>query len=122
MVCSVEMAAGIVFDRDSGRWTAAAVKPRAKYVLRESTRSKFKYEVAQLGSKTASAFCEKNYDRGYLRCVGLGSEFYFSRTDMRFIMTYSLGYWNETSSNEAIPDRREGDDTPHIEAGTCADL
>ena len=122
MVCSTDMVAGITFNRAAGRWEAGVGRPQAKYVLRRSDNTRLKYEVVQSGSKTAIGFCDKEFEGGTLKCWGFGSDFYFSKLDLRFLRTYTLGYWNESTINAISPGRKEGADTPSVEAGTCAAL
>lgn len=122
MICTVEMSAGIALDRSTGKWTTSTFRPEAKYVVRRSSNPKFKYEVAQLGGRHPTAFCEREFEQGVLRCAGFGHEFYFSRGDMRFLSFYKMGYWNESAIAAAAPGRREGDDTPAVNAGPCAAL
>lgn len=112
LICSVEMLAGLTLDRPGGKWRAGTAKPPTKYLLRNSTEPNRKYEVVEFGSPTVLGFCGKEFERDELQCSGFDSEFFFSKADMRFIRTYTWGYWNEKSLNAISPNRREGADTP----------
>lgn len=122
LVCVTEMIAGIVFDRASGRWGPGTGKSGAKYVVRESKDSRLKYEILETGSTMVIGFCKEAAKNGWISCGAFGGEFFFSVTDMRFLRTYTVGYWNEKSLRSLNPNRQEGADTPSVEAGTCAAL
>ena len=122
LVCVTEMTAGIVFDRASGRWRPGTGNSGTRYVVRESKDSRSKYEVLETGSTTVIGFCKEAGKNGWISCLAHGGEFFFSVTDMRFLRTYTVGYWNEKSLRSFNPNRSEGTDTPFVEAGTCAAL
>lgn len=123
LICNAEMLAGISFDQSSGDWKSGTSRTEKKYLLRTSSDKDLKYEVVKFGSKTVIGFCKDEFDKyGSIYCNGFGSEFFFSRNDMRFISIYTWGYWNEKTLNALSPNRRIGGDTPSIEAGTCAEF
>ena len=123
LMCSSEIAAGLVYDKFSKTWRAGTLTTDAKYLVTKSTNPNARLEVRQFGKKTAVAFCKDVFSQnGLLHCVGFWQDFYFNRTDLRFIHTYFAGYWNEKESQSFAPNRKEGDDTPGVVGGTCVSL
>lgn len=123
LMCSSEIAAGLVYDKSSKTWRAGNLITDAKYLVTKSTNLNARLEVRQFGKKTAVAFCNDDFaQNGHLHCTGFGQNFYFNRTELRFILTYVVGYWNEKESRSFAPNRNEGDDTPGVVGGTCVAL
>lgn len=121
LLCSTEFASGISFDRTTRRWAATTFRPDAKYVVVKSEHPNAKYEVRQLGSGTAVAWCKSEYSQsGLLQCDGIFQEFRFNKTGLRFLRTYTAGYWDEKDISGFDPKHQEGDSTPAMSAGTCA--
>ena len=123
LMCSSEIAAGLVYDKFSKTWRAGTLTKDAKYLVTKSTNSNARLEVRRFGDKTAVAFCKDDFSQnGLLHCVGFWQHFYFNRADLRFIYTYFAGYWNEKESRSFAQNRKEGDDTPGVVGGTCVSL
>lgn len=123
LMCSSEIAAGLVYDKSSKTWQATTLITDAKYLVTKSTNPKASLEVRQFGDKTAVAFCKEDFSQnGHLYCAGFWQNFYFNRKDLRFIRTYFAGYWNEKDSQSFYPNYKEGDDTPAVIGGKCVSL
>ena len=124
MICSGEMFAGFIFDKASGEWNSSSGLSNSKYVLaKNKTEMKAVYEVRELGADYPAAYCEDEFNEmGILDCIGFGHDFSFSRKDLRFLMTYSIGYWNEKSIKSLSPERKQGDDNPHMIVGKCSEI
>lgn len=122
-LCAEDMITGFSFDRGTHQWKSAEFRAQAKYIITSSTEPSRKWEVKETGSSFPIGFCEKDFDDdGKLRCKGIGKDFLFNRKSMRFLTTYTVGYWNEDSLRNIAPNRREGDDTPGMAIGRCTVL
>ncbi len=122
-LCAEDMITGFSFDRGAHQWKRAEFKAEAKYIVTRSTEPSRKWEVKETGSSFPVAICEKDFDdNGKLRCIGLGKDFLFNRKSMRFLTTYTVGYWNEDALRTIVPARSEGDDTPGMAIGRCTTL
>ena len=121
LVCAMDSAAGIAFDRATKEWKSTTFAPKGKFLVSRSTNPNAKWEVKSLGNSNETAFCKEDFSsNGELICKGFYQDFYINRKALRFIHTYYAGYWNEESSSKLFPNRVEGSDTPLVAAGTCA--
>lgn len=122
-LCAEDMIAGFSFDRGEHRWKRAEFRAEAKYIVTRSTEPSRKWEVNETGSSIPIALCKNDFDEdGKIRCVGFGQDFLFNRKSLRFLKTYTVGYWNEDALRAIVPARSEGDDTPGMAIGRCTAL
>jgi hypothetical protein len=119
-VCVEDLATGFSFDRSQKQWKSVDFKPNSKYLISRSRDSSRIWEIKEMGSSAPTAFCEKDFsDSGQIRCNGIGKEFLFNRKSLRFLATYTVGFWNEDALRSFVPNRNEGDDTPTLIIGRC---
>ena len=123
LLCAMDSAAGIAFDKVTKEWKSTTFSPKGKFVVSKSANPNAKWEVKSLGSSNETAFCKDDFSsNGQLTCTGFFQDFYINRKSLRFIHTYYAGYWNEESASKLFPNRTEGNDTPMVAAGTCAPI
>lgn len=123
--CESEMSGGLFYDKQSKKWTAGTSSYPMKYVVRRATaqeREKLKstkaaWVVSLHGEKNPTYTCLDfgGIEGNELYCDGLGGQFKVNRANMRFLSSYSYGYW---WWDPALT--KEGDDTPHVAAGRCS--
>jgi len=95
------------FKTKNDRFLIRPIKESDGYYFKDK---KNPYGVFEFGTKRALYRCK---DIGNIICnVGSG-DLRFSRESLRFIRTYTHGYWEGADSNE---------DTPTISRGTCVPL
>ena len=123
LVCVMDLAAGLAFDKVTKEWKSTTFAPKEKFVVSKSTNPNAKWEIKALGSSNESAWCKDDYSNsGQLTCTGIFQNYYINRKSLRFIHTYYAGYWNEESASKFSPNRVEGNDTPMVAAGTCTPI
>jgi hypothetical protein len=110
-LCAADKSVGFSFHKITGEWKRAFFRAEDKYIISKSKKKGFTWEVKRVGNQMALTFCEEAY--GYLFCKGIYN-FYFNKNNLRFLMTYSYGYWNNT--------QEEGDEVPQMEIGKCDPL
>jgi len=87
---------GFTFDRTARQWRGASFKTDGKFVVTHSKKPSFVWEVKEIGSTYWTLICKKEFsNNGEVHCDGLGGQFFFNRKSMRFLATYTIGYWNE---------------------------
>lgn len=122
-LCAEDMITGFSFDRGAHRWQRAEFKAEGKFIIARASEPSRKWEVKETGSSVPVAVCGKDFDEdGKIRCVGIGKDFLFNQKSMRFLTTYTVGYWNENALRAIVPGRNEGDDTPGMAIGRCTAL
>ena len=64
-------------------------------------------------------YCDKGFNEaGLLFCSGLGEEFHFNRTTLRFVHYFPFGHIEGPNSFFG----KEGEATPYMEIGTCTPI
>lgn len=123
LICAIESAAGISFDKAAKNWRPTTFASKEKFVVSKSTNSNARWEIKTLGSSTPTAWCKDDYTHeGQLKCGGFFQDYYINKISLRFIHTYYAGYWNEESARRLFPNRTEGDDTPMLAVGVCTPI
>jgi len=127
-ICVAEHMAGFAYDARSKAWFTGRFKPDMRLVIRRAkdvpapfARKTVKWEMADLGSRIGSSWCDDFNDRGWLLCSGM-AEFRFNKTTLRFLRIYTAGYWNSDLSAAAYAFLRDGEDTPLMAIGKCSPI
>lgn len=118
-LCISDQAAGFSFNKGQKKWSATTFQANNKYIIkRPPTGTNIEWFVTKFGSNDfATAFCARDFeDSGVLFCAGL-RDFKFNKKNMRFLSTYSIGYFSDSPDSEWS---KEGGDTPSMEIGTCS--
>ena len=122
-LCVSEAATGFGYNAATKSWQVTKFKATANYLLTRSSRTGAKWEVKEVGSRSPSMFCQADLSQEQLlSCQGFGAEFRFNGKLLRFMYTYTVGYWNEDTALAIAPGRKEGDDTPALVIGKCSPL
>jgi hypothetical protein len=118
-VCVADHATG--FKYDGNKWNAAHFKTDEKFLVTKSDNPKTaKWVVKKVGESFPTAFCEEDFTpSGALRCSGF-EEFRFNKKNLRFMSLYAIGYVTDGIGLEALG--KEGQNTPALTIGTCAQL
>jgi len=105
-LCSADQAAGIIYTKN--HWQASILEASRKYVVSKSGSA---WSVKELGQSAPFAQCHGDINN--LRCNGNTGldNFYFKGSSLRFLFTYSVGYWNGVDLNT---------DNPQVEIGRCS--
>src|SRR2546425_3487361 len=94
--CAADQATGFTFNGATKQWGTAQLQPNLKLVISRSTMPGYVWEAKEVGSSTADMFCEQDFSSGdLLHCKGFFKELRFNKKLMRFLYSYSSGYWDE---------------------------
>lgn len=124
-LCVEEQSTGYQFNKSRKIWQQTSFKPTGKYLVKPNTDAthKGKWIVTEIGRADPSYRSEYDFtSTGALRCEGLVGEFMMNRKSLRFLRTYSLGYWTDAILGEAEGSFVEGHNTPLISIGQCSTL
>src|SRR5688572_8391244 len=92
-LCVADHATGFAFEND--QWSPSTFKADQKYVVTRNKNSGVAWEVKQLGSSFPLSTCEDGFLRSIiLNCTGI-FEFRMHKLNGRFIVSSTLGYWND---------------------------
>lgn len=121
-LCIPDRAIGFVYNEVKQKWTEASFKVEEKrWIISESESAGYAYEVNRFGKDNldlTSLYCKEDFSEyGYLSCDGAG-ELRFNRDNLRYIKTYTLGYFNVLPDVNKIADADS--DTPSMEIGKCS--
>jgi hypothetical protein len=122
-VCVVDMATGFAFNKSHKQWECMHFNADTKYLLSQSTEEKYAWVVKEVGSRSTipEAVCVDDFnDVGHLFCEGLLSEFRINKKNLRFLLVYPVGYWNDNREGMTTELRPEGTDTPYMAIGKCS--
>lgn len=123
-ICSVKAQTAFVFEQSSKTWRPIAIGSLDKqYVVARSTNGnpKVTWRVKEIGTDYTTYYCENDFDKnGYLSCSGIVAHFKMNRQTLRFIVSYEFGYYEIVSDSLFGKPYHEGDDSPHMEIGTCS--
>ncbi|GAA4350632.1 hypothetical protein [Kangiella taiwanensis] len=121
-ICVADMSTGFSYSESTKRWKETSFRTdENKYIISKSDFGKYVLKVTQIGSKYPLAYCEQTFnEQGYLFCSGLGGEFKMQKDNGRYILSYTLGYYNVLPSVNEITD--SSSDTPLLEIGKCSPL
>jgi hypothetical protein len=134
-LCVADSATGFRFDKQRSVWVQATFATTEKYVVSRAEKGRWPkaadgqevvWVVTKTGSDFPSHWCTTDFtENGALICKGIGSELLLSRENLRYLLTYTIGYWNEVPKRLANRGRQdlmgpEGSNTPHVEIGRCS--
>jgi hypothetical protein len=122
-VCVVDQATGFYFNRAQKTWQQTSFKVTQKYLVKPNVDASIagKWVVVEFGRSAPTAVCEYDFtSTGALRCNGLGGEFVMNRKNLRFLVSYLLGYWTDAIPGEEAGTFVEGENTPLISLGKCS--
>ena len=118
-LCVAERSAGFNYQATTDSWNNANFRTDAKYIIAQSKDSYSAYEVKRVGDNIPSSLCAKGFNEaGFLFCSGIGGDLKFNRDNGRFLLAYTLGYYNVLPKLNKITDSTS--DTPLIEIGKCS--
>lgn len=122
-LCVADKITGFNYDKHRQQWRQADFAPSLKLVISRAKNETYTWTIGELGSDTIKLFCKNDFsDSGLLYCSGIGLDLRFNKKLMRFLYTYSIGYWDENAYKSLYPGRKEGDDTPAMAIGKCSPL
>lgn len=112
-LCVPETSAGFTFNKAQQKWISTNFRVEGKkYLLNKSTQGKWEWK--KFGETKSLERCDEDFDEfGYMKCELLHT-ITFNKTTLRFQKYYPVGYVNKSTTGN------EGEDTPHIEIGTCS--
>lgn len=112
-LCVPETSAGFTFNKAQQKWISTNFRVDGKkYFLNKSTQGKWEWK--KFGETKSLERCDEDFDEfGYMKCELLHT-ITFNKTTLRFQKYYPVGYVNKSTTGN------EGEDTPHIEIGTCS--
>jgi hypothetical protein len=109
-LCVADQVVGFRYSPNQQTWGAASFKADEKYFVKPADVSGDKYSISRLGFRFPVFECDRGFnDAGVIRCTGMG-EFVMSTKTMRFLSSYTIGYFNTGDP---------GADTPALTIGTC---
>ena len=120
-LCTSDQASGFKFDEKLEKWKPANFNINDKYVISRPKAGEgdpnSKWIVTDAKDKSIVASCGAEIDSSnYLFCTGSTGQFNFNSGNLRYILTYSFGYFNAGRPN--FPDSTSN--TPYMEIGTCS--
>jgi len=117
-ICFPDHRTGFKYDASSKNWEQANFKSDHKYIISKSDDKRFTFEVKETGKNFPTFSCKEGFnEHGYLMCQGIG-EFKFNKKNGRYILTFSVGYYNVLPDTDFSTDEKS--DTPYIEIGKCS--
>jgi hypothetical protein len=119
-LCVEEQSTGFRFESANKTWHPTNFQPNDKFtVKRNTTAGKTKWVVLEAGHSLPIFSCDEDFtSAGAMRCESKYGEFNMNKSQLRFLSTYTWGYWNETVPGEK--GGAEGRDTPRIGIGKCS--
>ena len=120
-LCVTEQASGFKYDEELNKWKPANFDIKDKYIISKPKSGvgapNSKWVVTNPETKTLIASCDADIDASnYLFCTGSTGQFNFNSGNLRYLLTYSFGYFNSGRPN--FPDSNSN--TPYMEIGTCS--
>ncbi len=125
--CAVEHSGGVKYNKQEKVWEAVVFNDDRKVLVTKAIPGHYDlfdgsaWVVKRLGDQVATGFCRLDFnEHDILHCVMPAGEFKFNRKNMRFLLSYTVGYWNDTISETGKGKGTEGDDSPYISVGRCS--
>lgn len=119
-LCIEEHSGGIAYNERNNEWVGGRFKAAEKYIVRPTRASvegdaipaeNLEYGVYKHGSSYMEFLCYPSMNSSTdLSCSTKNGRFMMSREHMRFLYTYTAGYWDGTT------------DTPNMTVGQCSPL
>lgn len=118
-LCVSDRSTGFRYDESSKSWEQARFKANRKYIISKSDDKEYTFKVIRIGENYPICYCMQGFNEpGYLFCQGPGGDFRFNKKNGRYILIYSIGYYNVLPDSMFLTD--ENSDTPFIEIGKCS--
>jgi hypothetical protein len=119
-LCISDLVTGFSFDEQHKKWEIGRFKAEDKYIVTRSTGELSKWEVKETGQSIPNAFCAEDFTvHGGLRCNGL-VEFRMNKNNLRFVLTYLIGFWSDNIPGAPDLYFKEGENTPFLARGRCS--
>lgn len=118
-LCVEDQKTGFRFTSQK-QWHQSNFSPNRKYLVKpnKGQSMKGKWIVSEIGEPVPHAWSEYDFtSTGALKADGPFGEFAMNRKNLRFVVTYILGYWTDAIPGE---DFVEGETTPLISIGKCS--
>lgn len=118
-LCVVDKSSGLSYDKNLKQWDTITFRSGRKYLISASRLPELVFQVTEVGDNDPSGWCEKGFTKfGILLCDMAGGNFKFNRNNGRFLIDYSIGYYNVQSDSIDTP--AENANTPYVSIGKCS--
>src|SRR5688572_25953246 len=100
-LCVADQSTGFKFHKPAKQWRQTQFNTDEKFIIRRPNADDKrlyganppKWVVVRVGSKHPAAVCNEEFSEvGALLCQGF-EDFRFNRKNLRYISTYTVGYW-----------------------------
>ena len=119
--CKAIVASGLMYSEVAKKWIPATFNASGRtYVVSPKLQKNTNGGVYVVGEKGVRYICKEKFDQnGFMTCEGFGERFRLNRNNLRYVMTYELGYLDTI-------DEQNHSDTSQLkvilEIGNCSEF
>lgn len=112
-LCIEDQATGYTYKKNTDSWKKSSFVAGKKFLVKTTKKDSKDYMTATIFGQSVPEYQCHNKLRNDFRCADNYGHFIFNENNLKFIMSYVVGYTDGEKSSS---------DTPTISIGTCTPL
>ena len=118
-LCVPDKMTGFTFDESKNDWTSTTFTTNFKYIIAPTNNGRDSYTLTKVGENEPEGYCKNGFNEsGFLFCETFGGELKFNKSNGRYLMSFTYGYYIVGTDDTTKTDKDSG--TPMIQIGKCS--